>query len=154
MPEQRHVATAHYKTLFVLLSFTAQLAVSAPTVDDDYTSLEKRADPQHRQPPAATATAGAATAAAAAGGDGSSSSSSAESGGGGGCTVKRTFWYYDYPCGSSDHPERARKGDRLGLADFDSDWYNTDNGWIRAQDKPKACRESVMSHTLIEKVKA
>ena len=100
--------------LTVLLSFSAQLAVSAPTVDDDYTSLEKKTDPQHRQPPAATATAGAAAAAAAAGGDGSSSSSSAESGGGGGgCTVKRKFWYYDYPCGSSNHPERARKGDRV-----------------------------------------
>ncbi|KAJ5122651.1 hypothetical protein N7448_003785 [Penicillium atrosanguineum] len=101
--------------LAVLLPLANELALASPTAEPvDFDALEER-----------------------------------NGGGGGGghgkgdfnnpCRIRNQYWYWKYPCDSSDRKGQAFPGGQFSASCRYKNWYQTQNGWVRNSDKPQGC---------------
>ncbi|KAJ5110385.1 hypothetical protein N7532_000920 [Penicillium argentinense] len=71
-------------------------------------------------------------------------------GGGGGkfgdkfnpCKIRKPYWYWKYPCDSSDKTSRESPGGQWNASCRYKNWYKTKKGWVHDFEKPKNCHGS------------
>ncbi|CAI7649309.1 unnamed protein product [Penicillium glandicola] len=60
------------------------------------------------------------------------------------CRVRNIYWYYQYPCESSDKVGRSNPGDNFQPICKYHDWYKNSKGWwTQERNKPRNCRVRV-----------
>ncbi|KAJ5522637.1 hypothetical protein N7513_013210 [Penicillium frequentans] len=70
------------------------------------------------------------------------------------CRIQHPYWYWKYPCDSSDKFGRENTGGQWNAICRYNNWYKTKKGWVHDFDKPNNCRmfsSSTLRQTLSNK---